>query len=220
MAAGPLACYSTSMPIVEPSLLDIPSAVAHSVSRETLERLQVYVALLHRWTRAINLISSADQDQIWTRHVQDSLRLAPLIPATADRGIDLGSGGGLPGLVLAIATGLPFDLIESDRRKATFLQEAARATGAPARVHCARIEAASVPPAPLVTARALAPLPRLLSLAAPLLQPGGVCLFAKGSQAEQEVAEASGTWRMRVERFPAAGQSGSVTLRISELAHA
>ena len=208
------------MPTAESKPADVPDAVAQRVSRETLERLRAYVALLQRWTRVINLISPADQAHIWTRHVQDSLHLVPLIPASADRGIDLGSGGGLPGLVLALATGLPFDLVESDRRKAAFLQEAARATGAPVQVHCARIEAASVPPAPLVTARALAPLPRLLVLAAPLLRPGGVCLFAKGEQAEQEIAQASDAWRMRVERFPAPGRPGSVTLRISELAHA
>lgn len=208
------------MPSVESSPAPVPDAVARGVSRETLERLRAYVALLQRWTRAINLISPADQAHVWTRHVQDSLHLAPLIPASADRGIDLGSGGGLPGLVLAISTGLPFDLIEADRRKAAFLQEAARVTGAPVAVHCARIEAAPVPPAPLVTARALAPLPRLLALAAPLLRPGGVCLFAKGEQAEQEIEQASGTWRMHVGRFPVPGRPGSVALRISELAHA
>ena len=208
------------MPTAESSPTPIPDAVARGVSRETLERLRAYVALLQRWTRAINLISPADQAHVWTRHVQDSLHLAPLIPAWADRGIDLGSGGGLPGLVLALATGLPFDLVESDRRKAAFLQEAARVTGAPVRVHCTRIEAALVPPAPLVTARALAALPRLLALAAPLLRPDGVCLFAKGEQAEQEIAQASDTWRMRVERFPAPGRPGAVTLRISGLAHA
>lgn len=208
------------MPTAESSPAPVPDAVARGVSRETLERLRAYVALLQRWTRAINLISPADQAHVWTRHVQDSLHLAPLMPASADRGIDLGSGGGLPGLVLAIATGLPFDLIEADRRKAAFLQEAARVTGAPVAVHCARIEAAPVPPAPLVTARALAPLPRLLALAAPLLRPGGVCLFAKGEQAEQEIEQAAGAWRMHVERFPVPGRPGSVALRISELAHA
>lgn len=208
------------MPSADSSPADVPDAVARGVSRETLERLRAYVALLHRWTRVINLISPADRGHIWTRHVQDSLHLVPLIPAAADRGIDLGSGGGLPGLVLAVATGLPFDLVEADRRKAAFLQEAARVAGAPVRVHCARVEDAPVEPAPLVTARALAPLPRLLALAAPLLRPGGVCLFPKGEQAEQEIEQASSTWRMRVERFPVPGRPGSATLRISELAHA
>ena len=158
------------------------------VSRETFRRLDLYVALLGKWTRAINLVSTGDRDEIWTRHVRDSLRLLPLIPDGVDRAVDLGSGGGLPGLVLAIAMGIPFDLVEADRRKAAFLQEAARMTGAPVTVRCQRIEAGGIPPARLVTARALAPLPRLLGYACPLLQPGGACLFHKGAELERELA--------------------------------
>lgn len=188
------------------------------VSRETRARLDAYVALLQRWTSTINLVSSGDRDALWTRHIQDSLRLVPLLPAGTDRAIDLGSGGGLPGLVLALATGISFELVEADRRKATFLQEAARVTGAPVTVHCQRIETGGLAPARLVTARALAPLPRLLRYAHPLLQPGGACLFPKGADAEQELAACTG-WRMHVERFPAA-KAGSVVLRITQLAHA
>ncbi len=166
-----------------------------------LDRLRAYAGLLDAWTRRINLVSAADRGSIWSRHVLDSLRLLPLIPPGAARAIDLGSGAGLPGLVLAIATGIPFDLVESDRRKAAFLGEAARLTAAPVTVHAARIEAVSLAPfslapAPLVTARALAPLPALLALAAPLLAPGGTMLFPKGARAgeELEAARAAG-WR-------------------------
>ncbi|MBV8913685.1 MAG: 16S rRNA (guanine(527)-N(7))-methyltransferase RsmG, partial [Acetobacteraceae bacterium] len=158
-------------------------------------RLRAYAALLARWTQRISLVSRGDENQIWQRHVQDSLRLADLIPPGTPRGIDLGSGAGLPGLVLALATGIQFDLVESDRRKAAFLLEAQRLTGAPVRVHAERIELLPLDPAPLITARALAPLPRLLELAAPLLAPGGTCLFPKGMRVEDELAAARLGWQ-------------------------
>ncbi len=180
------------------------------VSRETLDRLRAYAALLERWTTAINLVGAADRGLIWSRHVEDSLRLLPLIPAGTSRGIDLGSGAGLPGLVLAIATGIPFDLVESDRRKAAFLQEAARVTGAPVTVHAARIEGLALDPAPLVTARALAPLDALLTLAAPLLAPGGTALLPKGARAGEELEHARRTWQMDVQQHRTPGQPGAI----------
>ena len=99
------------------------------------ERLDRFAALLLRWNGTLNLIAPRDAPIIWQRHIADSLQLAPLIPPGVTRAIDLGSGGGFPGLVLAIATGLPFDLIESDRRKAAFLRTASAETGASAAVH-------------------------------------------------------------------------------------
>lgn len=197
-----------------------PPDPAPAVSRETLERLQAYAALLAKWTVAINLVAAADRGLIWPRHVADSLRLVPLIPPGTQRGVDLGSGAGLPGLVLAVATGIPFDLIESDRRKAAFLMEAARATAAPVTVHPCRIEEAEVSPAPLVTARALAPLPALLALAAPLLAPGGTALFPKGARAAAELAEARRTWRMAVAQHDDPAHAGSTILAITDLRHA
>jgi len=182
---------------------------------ETVARLTAYVALLAKWTLSINLVAAADRAHLWPRHVLDSLRLLPLIPPDATRGIDLGSGAGLPGLVLAIAAGIPFDLIESDRRKAAFLMEAQRATGAPVQVHCLRIEAAALPPAPLVTARALAPLAALLGLAAPLLAPGGLALFPKGARAADELAQARQDWTMDVRQVDDPAHPGSCILAIS-----
>ena len=161
---------------------------------ETEQRLRDYAALLQTWTRRINLVSAADQPNIWSRHVLDSLRLVPLIPAGTDRAIDLGSGAGLPGLVLAIATGISFELIESDQRKAAFLREAARLTGAPVAVHTTRIEETAIAPAAVVTARALAPLDKLLPMAVPHLAPGGVMIFPKGTRAAEEVAAARRGW--------------------------
>ncbi len=182
-----------------------------------LDRLRAYAELLATWTRRINLVSRADEPHIWSRHVLDSLRLLPFIPVSTDRAIDLGSGAGLPGLVLAVASGVPFDLVESDRRKAAFLGEAQRVTNAPVRVHCRRIEQLDLAPARLVTARALAPLDALLGLAMPLLLPGGTGLFPKGARAADEVAQARRHWRMDVR---AAGAPGSPILVVTGLARA
>jgi 16S rRNA (guanine527-N7)-methyltransferase len=204
-----------------------------AVSRDTLDRLRRYVALLLRWNATINLIGradAADPDFVWDRHIADCLRLLPLVPGDVTAATDLGSGAGLPGLVLAIAAGVPFALIEADRRKAAFLIEAARVTEAPVTIHCARIEAAPfaptfIAPAPLVTARALAPLPRLLDYAHPLLAPGGICLFPKGPSAAAEIADAKRQgWRFTVDRHDGGAAPwappGATILRLSDLARA
>jgi 16S rRNA (guanine527-N7)-methyltransferase len=188
------------------------------VSRETEGRLRRYAELLLQWNRTINLVSRGDEAQLWDRHIADSLALIPALPAIPPRAIDLGSGGGFPGLVLAIATGCHFDLLESDHRKCAFLREAARLTAAPATIHACRIEDANLPPAPLVTARALAPLNKLLQWALPLLAPNGVCIFPKGRTAEQELTAAALRWHMRVTRFPSPIDPASTILRISEIA--
>ena len=174
--------------------------------------------LLARWNRTINLIASADLPSAAERHIQDALQLRPLMPPDARRGIDLGSGAGFPGLILAAATGVPFDLIEADQRKAAFLREAARLLHAPVVIHPVRIEAARLPPASLVTARALAPLPRLLDLATPLLAPGGTLLAPKGASASMELTAARERWHMTVEQVPSRTGVGAVILRITEIA--
>jgi 16S rRNA (guanine527-N7)-methyltransferase len=187
------------------------------VSRETEERLQAYADLLLHWNRRINLISRADEENVWDRHINDSLQLGPLIPPYIDRAIDLGTGAGFPGLVLCIATNIPFDLVESDQRKAAFLREAARITSAPAHIHACRIGDLDIPPARLITARALAPLSKLLELATPLLAPGGVCLFPKSEKVDQELKDASATWTMQLERHISRTDRSGVILRISEV---
>ena len=191
--------------------------MASDVSRETLLALETFAALLLRWNRTLNLVARRDEPVLWQRHIADSLQLAERMVPRAERAIDLGSGAGFPGLVLAIATQVPFDLIEADQRKAAFLREAARATGAPVHVHAVRIETASLPPAPLVTARAVAPLAKLLALAAPLLAPGGACLFLKGAGVEAELTRAAAEWHMQVERIPSRTAPGASILRITEL---
>ncbi len=183
----------------------------------TEARLRQFADLLLRWNPTLNLIAAGDASVVWDRHIADSLQLAKLMPPAIERAVDLGSGGGFPGLVLAIATGVRFDLIESDRRKASFLRTAILETGAPATVHNARIEDASVAPAPLVTARALAPLPRLLTLAARFLTPDGTCLFLKGAKVAEERAAAERTWTMAVESIPSDTGPDGVVLRIRSL---
>ncbi len=188
-----------------------------SVSRETQARLEEYIALLLRWNHTINLIARGDEVTVWERHVVDSLGLVRLLPRDFSHAVDIGSGGGFPGLVLAIATDRLFHLVESDQRKATFLREAIRATGASATVHATRIETVTISPAPVITARAAAALPTLLRWSARLLTPGGVCIFPKGRGVEDELTAAGNEWNMRVERFSSPTDSSATILRISEV---
>jgi 16S rRNA (guanine527-N7)-methyltransferase len=187
------------------------------VSRETQTALERFADLLTRWNRTINLISRREEPFLWERHIADSLELAALMRPPPDRAIDLGSGAGFPGLILALATGVRFELIEADQRRAAFLREAARVTAAPAHVHAVRIERAVLAPAKLITARALAPLPKLLGLAAPLLAPAGVCLFRKGAQAQAELTDAAREWHMQADRIASRIRPHACILRISNL---
>ena len=182
-------------------------------------RLRDFAVLVEKWSESINLTSRGDIPLLWSRHIEDSLALVPHIAAGTARAIDLGSGAGFPGMVLAIATGIPFTLIESDMRKCVFLKEAARRTAAPVTVLNARIEGAKLDPAPLVTARALAPLEKLLGLAAPHLAPGGICLFPKGKGVDTELTAAKPIWHMKLERFGSPVDPTSCILKVSELRH-
>lgn len=173
------------------------------VSRETCERLDRFVAVLLAWQRRINLIAPSTEATVWTRHVADSLQLLPLAPQ-ARIWVDLGSGGGFPGLVIACALadapGANVHLVESSSKKAAFLREAARATGAPAVVHAERIEdfVANAPQGvEVVTARALAPLTKLLTAAYPLLKSGACGLFPKGQDVATELTEAAEYWNIQ-----------------------
>jgi 16S rRNA (guanine527-N7)-methyltransferase len=191
---------------------------AVDVPRETEQRLREFVALLLRWNAKINLTAERDEATIWQRHVLDSLQLTPLIPPTEGPIVDLGSGAGFPGLMLALTTGRETHLVESDRRKAAFLIEAARVLALPhVKIHPTRIEAATLPPASILTARALAPLTALLPHAHRILAPGGIALFPKGRTAEQELTDAAGAWIMRTERFPSRTDPTATILRLSEI---
>jgi 16S rRNA (guanine527-N7)-methyltransferase len=188
-------------------------AAATGVSRETMARLEAYAALLVVWTDRINLVGRVTLDDLWRRHFLDSAQLLPLIPAGARSLIDLGSGAGFPGLVLAIL-GVPcVELVEADSRKAAFLREAARITGADVTILGCRIEAVPPHEVDVVTARGCAPLDRLLPLAERFIGPHTTCIFLKGARAEEELTAAGKAWTMAVSRHPSrADPDGSVLL--------
>ena len=170
--------------------MNLPEALARQidVSRETMDRLAAYVALVEKWQQRVNLVSASTLPDIWMRHIWDSAQLAPLVPAGTGRILDVGSGAGFPGLVLAALCDAELNLVESDQKKAVCLQTVIRETGIRAIVHNRRIE--SLPPigADIVTARALASLERLFELLEAQLGPGTRCLFLKGARVEAELA--------------------------------
>ncbi|MCB2102432.1 MAG: 16S rRNA (guanine(527)-N(7))-methyltransferase RsmG [Rhodobacterales bacterium] len=184
-----------------------------------LDRLGAYLDLLEKWQARINLVGPATLARAWSRHVLDSAQLRPLIPPGAVV-VDLGSGAGFPGLVLAALHDGPVHLVESDLRKGVFLAEANRLLGGRAILHNVRIEAADLPPADVVTARALAPLDRLLALARPLLAPGGKCLFPKGARADEELTACGKTWTMRHRRHASLSDADAAILEIEDFAPA
>ena len=178
------------------------------VSRETAARLDDFVQLLLKWQQTTNLVAPASLSEVWTRHVLDSLQLLALAP-DALTWVDLGSGGGFPGLVIACALaerpGAKVHLVESNRKKGAFLREAARRLGLPALVHSRRIEDLVDnfdDLADVVTARALAPLRGLLDLAEPMLKTGATGLFPKGQDVETELTEAAKYWIIEADLIP------------------
>jgi 16S rRNA (guanine527-N7)-methyltransferase len=189
------------------------------VSRETQGRLDRFVETLLRWQGRLNLIANSTVGEIWTRHVADSLQLLPLAPK-ARVWADLGSGGGFPGLVVACAlaeqAGARVHLIESNGKKAAFLREAVRVTGAPALVHALRAEKfgeSCAEPVAAVTARALAPLKTLCDQAFPFISRGAIGLFPKGQDVDAELTEATKYWRLEALKVPSkTSPEGSIVL--------
>lgn len=189
-----------------------------NVSRETLDRLCIYVDLLKSWNRRINLVGRNTIGDVWRRHILDSAQLYPLIPPQSRSLVDLGSGAGLPGLVLSIFGVANCHLIDSDGRKAAFLREAIRLTNADATVHFARLDRAKAPPADVVTARALAPLSELVKISQHFLKPGGVCLFLKGRNVEEELTELAKQWKIPIERRPSLSDPLGSIIRLEAIA--
>lgn len=187
------------------------------VSRETAGRLAIYVAELRRWQRVTNLVGPATLADVWQRHIADCLQMASLVDASV--WADLGSGAGLPGLVLAIADpGKTVHLIESDGRKCAFLREMVRLTGATARVWDARIDTVvdRLDPAPtVITARALAPLTSLIDMAQSLLRTGAIALFPKGRGYATELTHARESWRFDVDILPSCTDGSARILRVT-----
>jgi 16S rRNA (guanine527-N7)-methyltransferase len=166
-------------------------AARFNVSRETLGSLSAYVALLEKWQRRINLVSPTTLPDIWHRHILDSAQLLPYLPVVSTRQrcqiLDIGSGAGFPGLVLSILGAGDVQLVESDQRKAVFLRTVIRELGLTARVSNQRIETLPACQPDVITARALAALPKLMSLVAPQIHNGLTCLFLKGASVDEEL---------------------------------
>jgi 16S rRNA (guanine527-N7)-methyltransferase len=177
------------------------------VSRETREALETHLKLLLAWAPRINLVGPGQLDEYWQRHALDSAQLLALAP-DARRWIDLGSGAGFPGLVLACCLkgveGAQVDLVESNAKKVAFLREAIRATGAPAKVRLERSEQAAAAGGAydVVTARAFAPLSRMLDDAEPFLQNGAIGLFLKGESVDSEIKDAGSRWALAYKILP------------------
>jgi 16S rRNA (guanine527-N7)-methyltransferase len=194
-----------------------------SVSRETEARLQGLVGLLEKWNVAINLVSKATLDQIWQRHILDSAQVFDHGIA-ARRWLDLGSGGGFPGLVVAIlaaekAPEMQVTLVEADQRKATFLRAVGQSLGLSTTVLSDRVEAIAPQVADVVSARALAPLSQLCAFARPHLVPEGAAIFLKGKTFAAEVADARKNWNFALESHPSITDPSAVVLVLKGISH-
>jgi len=187
-----------------------------NVSRETRLALEIYETLLQKWQKSINLVGPSTLDQFWHRHAADSAQLLELAPNSAQSWLDLGAGGGFPGLIIAMMWlgrepqgDFQVHLVESDQRKCTFMRTVIRETGCPATVHEGRIEAfsaewltpekATSPGFDVISARALAPLPKLLELASPFYEIHTKGLFLKGKGWEEELTQARQLWKVECE---------------------
>ncbi|MFP5478608.1 MAG: 16S rRNA (guanine(527)-N(7))-methyltransferase RsmG [Alphaproteobacteria bacterium] len=193
-----------------------------SVSRETFDTLQKFEALVRRWNAAINLVSKATLPDLWSRHIADSAQVFSLCPADAEHWVDIGSGGGFPGLVVAVLAKeqrptLRLTLVESDLRKATFLRQAAQILALPVEVISERIESLSGLQADVLSARALAPLSDLLRYGEKHLKAGGVALFPKGARFQEELAQARVSWEFDVDMQPSLSEAGAAILVIRNL---
>lgn len=201
-----------------------PSALPEGVSRETLERLNRLESLLVKWNPAINLVSRASLPAAWDRHILDSAQLFGLITDDAQHWVDIGSGGGFPGLVIACLAAdlrphLAITLIESDHRKCTFLRQAAVDLGITPKVLTTRIEMAPPQNADILSARALSALPNLLTYAQRHLSPQGLALFPKGATWQEEVDHARKEWHFDLTVHPSQTDPNAVILAVKDLSH-
>ncbi len=187
------------------------------VSRETLRRLERYVALLERWNERFSLVSKDSLSEVWRRHIADSAQLANVISPYDGPLVDIGSGAGFPGMILATLGFGGVHLVESNSKKCVFLAEAARITGSPVRIHNLRLVPAATLPgelsnAAIITARAVAPLTILLDIVCHMLYDRTCCVFPKGARVEEEIVEARRNWEFNVERVASEVEPGGVIL--------
>ena len=222
--------FMSNPPKTDPATPMTPEAFrrATGVSRETLSRLETFAGILTHWQSRLNLVGAATVAHMWRRHMLDSAQLVAYLPPGVRIITDLGSGAGFPGLVLAIMLGIETHLIEANKRKCAFLREAARATGTMVEIHEGRAESLVPWASDAITARAVAPLTRLLALAEPFVVAGGaaggaagrdggpVCLVHKGRGVEEELTDSQKKWNMQLERFASESGDGTI-LRIRGL---
>jgi 16S rRNA (guanine527-N7)-methyltransferase len=195
---------------------------ALNVSRETFGRLQTLADLLVKWNPRINLVSKTTLTDLWQRHIQDSVQILRCAPENVAHWVDIGSGGGFPGLVIALMASEAeapnrVTLIESDQRKCAFLRTVLRETGVKATVLTERIEKAPPQDADVLSARALADLPLLLSFAERHLRADGVAVFPKGASWEKELKSAQELWSFDCEVVKSVTDSQAVILKVGEL---
>jgi len=194
----------------------------YNVSRETIEKLDIYDALLRKWTTRINLVAPGTVNSLWDRHFSDSAQILSIAPPTTTKWADLGSGGGFPGAVIAILAQstrpeLEVTLVESDQRKATFLRAVARETGVKLNVLAERAESGEGLAADIVSARALAPLSVLLGYVSHNISPAGIALLSKGVKAASEVDLARKTWSFTCESIPSMTDQEAAILKIGDI---
>ena len=201
---------------------DVASALAKiGVAEPTVAALTAYVLTLEKWRQRINLIGPASLEDVWRRHVLDAAQIWPQIDQTDARILDLGSGAGLPGLVLSILGAEDVTLVDSDQRKAVFLREAARAAGVKPLVIADRFDAALADRAGqygIVTARAVASVEKLAPIIVKALRPGGYALLHKGAQAEKELTEAEKSWTLQYALTPSITGGGGQIVKIWDIA--
>lgn len=195
-------------------------AAEFNVSRETLNELKAYAALLEKWNKAINIVAPRTVDEMWSRHFRDSAQLFPLLPlkdGVFTSLMDFGSGGGFPALVLAIMGkpfGLQVELVESDTRKAAFLRTVAHDTGTLVTITTDRAEKLAPRAVDVITARAFAPLGKILDMAAPHMGMGTICVLPKGQNYAAELTDAAKEWNIEYETIPSVTEAGGALLHI------
>lgn|SRR5690348_2520415 len=184
------------------------------VSRETLERLRAYVDLLSAWNRRINLVGSNTIGDVWRRHILDSAQLMPMLPDGTRVVVDIGSGAGLPGLILAILGVPDVHLVESDQRKAAFLREAQRVTATPVKIHAQRVEQLAPIAADVIVARAVASVDNLLLMVDKFRKPHTICLFLRGKGIEGELTHLPPALKMKARILPSRSDPTGRILRL------
>jgi 16S rRNA (guanine527-N7)-methyltransferase len=189
----------------------------HDVSRETYERLELFAALCNQWTKSINLVSNSNADNLWDRHICDSLRVARHIPENTAVISDFGSGGGFPGIILAILAPWKVHLVESNQKKCAFLAAVSSELKLNTQIHTARIESLTPWDSDVVTARALAPLSKLFELLHPFISRTQKTLFFKGRGAEEEVLDAAKNWEFSHILYEEKNQESGPIVEIKDL---